>query len=565
MRRPCAYSLDFHLLVQETSPIHPGQPSASSASADSSSSSTAARKEKEPEQEHQQEQQQKPKEEAASHTSTQTDAHADTTTNDPWHGLDFMHAPLPPSTDSFDFPPQTTAKGLPGSKFTYVSAIVYKAPPQPNITLCLADFVAYNLQRQSVERQGRVGAIAVHPRLDAKTKKTRLDVEFVVVDSKDNKARAVKPSELLPAPKTDTQTQSNRETKAAESESKAAPSPIPPQPQQNAAQQLAVINTAAQWAFKTHVSDAAKRAVNKAKAEATLQEARNLRSRSAGGSVSGSKGKDLDQDKHRDKEGFAFTHAIAQSLDPLTHAVSALQQNQLALAEAIEHAKSGSVAGMSSSTAPGTHAETALTTLPSLCSLSSPLSGSGTAAASASPDAGATSLLSAALVHSQLSAMHLAQQSVLLSAFISPTMMHAASSASPFTALPGFPPHNNTAPTSTPTQEPVKEPARKRQRRQCDFHAFCLCCCLNPFLMFFFGVIRVSRCNSCWFFLAESRPAALTPNSRRSFGILKNRSISHPAQTVSVSERPRQTMAACACPSSSRVGTNVFWTFALVI
>ena len=95
--------------------------------------------------------------------------------------------------------------------------------------------------------------------------------------------------------------------------------------------------------------------------------------------LSGSKGKDLDQDKHKDKEGFAFTHAIAQSLDPLTHAVSALQQNQLALAEAIEHAKSGSVAGVSSSTAPGTHAETALTTLPSLCSLSSPLSASGTA------------------------------------------------------------------------------------------------------------------------------------------------------------------------------------------
>ena len=131
MRRTCAYSLDFHLLVQETSPIHPGQPSASSASTDSSSSSTAARKEKEPEQEHQQEQQQKPKEEAASHTSTQTDAHADTTPNDPWHGLDFMHAPLPPSTDTFDFPPQTTAKGLPGSKFTYVSAIVWVERQRP--------------------------------------------------------------------------------------------------------------------------------------------------------------------------------------------------------------------------------------------------------------------------------------------------------------------------------------------------------------------------------------------------------------------------------------------------
>ena len=111
-------------------------------------------------------------------------------------------------------------------------------------------------------------------------------------------------------------------------------------------------------------------------------------------------------------------------------------------------------------------------------------------------------------MHSQLSAMHLAQQSVLLSAFISPTMMQAALSTNPFTALPGFPPHN-TAPTSTPAQEPVKEPARKRQRRQCDFHAFCLCCCF-PFLMVFFVLFAWSRCNSRWFFLAESRPAALT-------------------------------------------------------
>lgn len=387
----------------------------------------------------------------------QTSADANAPTHNalsPFEGADTVLAVLPTSSDAFSFPPKTKCRGLVGSMWVYCSAITHTTADSAH-TYSLTDPVTYEAQHINEEREAHIGAIAVKSRVEQRSKKTRLDVYIVVVDSEDGKARAVKPSEITPVVKADAQTQAEGESKASSASAHGSAQTAP----LTAAKQLDIVQTARRWAQATHVEKPARREANRLKAQAALEKQRELRSGRTGTGTASAK-----HEKDKQKGELAF--ALAQAIDPLAQAVSALQHNQLALAEAMALANPRKGTSSASTLAhTRAHDQTTLTTVPTLSSSVSVAPSSVPTSAVFATPTGSPSLLAAAFAHSQLSQVHLSQQSALLTAFISPEMFHAAaatanSMASLAESAASHPP---TPATAAEPYSPEPRPSKRRK------------------------------------------------------------------------------------------------------
>jgi hypothetical protein len=286
----------------------------------------------------------------------------------------FARCSLPAHTTAFSFPEGTTALNLQGSKFKYVSAVVYKSNNNKSHTLNLCDKVSFSRKRST--ENGHLGAIAIQEKPSKTRKSTLLDVEFVVI-SAEMVARAVKPSALLFPDGTD-DNKASTTTELSDSQKKA------------------VVAAAGQWAHKTHVLAVAKRHHKVVEMQIDREKQRELRSQSQ-----------TTEEQHRaaDRD---LSSALTAALAPMVDSIAVLHANQLQLTRALQ------------SPAPA-HSQTQTT--PQFTHVSP---------SSVSPVLFDPSVLSSAFAHSQLAALHLAQQSVLLSSAIAPLQMKAAQTTNIF-------------------------------------------------------------------------------------------------------------------------------------
>jgi hypothetical protein len=210
--------------------------------------------------------------------------------------------------------------------------------------------------------QAHIGAIAVQEHKPASGKYTRLDVEFVCVDSQ-MVATAVKPSVLVFGDQKD-------ETVLSEQ------------------QKQDIVTVAGHWVHKTHVTAAAKRQKKREEMKA-IRDAQLMQ-------LSHSQTRSPTNEPLRVDSSAQLSDALSSALSPLIESVTTLQNNQMQMANTMRQQPSTSMTTAQTPDlfAPSLHADSAV--------------------------------LATAFAHSQMGALHLAQQSLLLSSLIAPAQLHAA-------------------------------------------------------------------------------------------------------------------------------------------
>lgn len=399
---------------QETSPelsvVAPSSPSAAAAAGAASGEALAERKpEKSTDHIAESSNGAAKAEEAA--TEPQTDALPLQTTANDGLALVFSMSPLPPSTAGSSFPAKTTATRAEGSGYTYVSRLDFSGTE---------GVLHFGVGRAMVcvpyghrdEQEGRVGAIAVKVKGPLKpTHKAKLDIEIILCFK--GKGHCIKPSLFLP------------ESKQPEAK-----------PYYTEQQDRELLSEARAWVFATHVKAAAARLSKKQQAAANR----------GGGSRPTRATDNTPQPPTAEPEQTPSLHffesALSKAVMPLAQSIAALSQSQQqhqtehtssaahsdAHAAALGVGQSFAASQMTGPASPQAWPSPFSAAFPSLSLPSLP---SVFSAQAASP------LLAAALAHSQMGALHLAEEARLLTAALAPqpSPAHSVSASGPFASM----------------------------------------------------------------------------------------------------------------------------------
>lgn len=377
--------------------------------------------------------------------------------------LRFEPCALPPVTSSISYPANSDATTLQRSKYKYVSSLDYKENKQWRHFRVGREMVCVPRgHKDSVT--ARVGAIAVHTRPATKpTNKPRLDVEIVLVSGEE--ARGHKPSVFQPESK-----QPTTDDLTGDQRSK-------------------LVATARRWVYDQHVRKAEERALKKAELAALRAQQKQQRTRGSAANGVGPPSASAGSSSAHPPTPFPaaeMRQVLKEALNPLksslTTALSVFSPALTASTTRSEHDHGMPPAGESAAQAPVQAAALGVTPPSSMPPFYPSLSPSAPLFTFQHPSQ--MPYLAAAFAHSQMSALHLAQESYLLSQALSAAQMpspaqgHAPSP--PLMLMPPLPSsaelqHASSAQTAaqtgtetgteTETEIETRPRGRKRRRR----------------------------------------------------------------------------------------------------
>lgn len=325
------------------------------------------------------------------------------------------------------YPSTATAVSLEHSIYKYVSALDFLDREEKKLHFRVGRQMRCVLRGHKEATTGRVGTIAVKARESkAKGNKPRLDVTIVFVFGED--VRGPKPSVFLPE------------------------SQQPNAPDFDKAEQTAIIDKAHEWIFANHVQKAQQRANQKAEMEA-LRAQRLHHTRGQAGQPPSDSGST--QQQSGPFPLVQFRNTLSEALQPLASSLSALTQLPRPAARP------------SSSPATGRDSAPSRSSTSAALSLPRALPDSPTALPFSLPAVSAAQapLLAAALAHSQLGNVHLAQQSYFLTAALAAAQM-PLQSGHQLLLMPPAAPGMAAAPMQTETDTDAERRTQRETQRQ---------------------------------------------------------------------------------------------------